>query len=82
MIDAAPVLFGASITFFINLGGKVMFFELCVHDGHAPVRLAMLSGDSSCIILGVLVHLDTCKVIDLISLIDHSVQISGNSLEV
>ena len=26
-----------------------MFFELSVHDGQAPVRQAMLSGDSSCL---------------------------------
>ena len=25
-----------------------MFFELYVHDGQAPVRRPMLSGDSSC----------------------------------
>ena len=27
---------------------RVMFFELYVHDGQAPVRRPMLSGDSSC----------------------------------
>ena len=27
---------------------RVMFFELCVHDGQASVRRAMLYGDSSC----------------------------------
>ena len=27
---------------------RVMFFEFCVHDGKAPIRRAMLSGDISC----------------------------------
>ena len=31
----------------LTLAVRVMFFELCVHDGQAPVRRAMLSGDSS-----------------------------------
>ena len=32
----------------LTLVVRVMFFELCVHDWQAPVRRAMLSGDSSC----------------------------------
>ena len=32
----------------LTLEVRVMFFELCVHDGHAPVMRSMLSGDSSC----------------------------------
>ena len=40
-------LFDASITFF-RLTLEVRVFELCVHDGQAPVRRAILSSDSSC----------------------------------
>ena len=43
-MDAAPILFNASTTFFIDLGGK----GLCVQDGQASVGQAMLSDDSSC----------------------------------
>ena len=48
MIDAASVFFDTSINFFINFGGKVIFFELCVQDGQSPVRQTVLSGDSFC----------------------------------
>ena len=37
--------------FSLALEVKVEFFELCAHDGQAPVRQAMLSGDSSCCLL-------------------------------
>ena len=33
----------------LTLEVRVMFFELCVHDGQALVRRAMLSSDSSCL---------------------------------
>ena len=34
----------------LTLDVRVMFFELCVHDGQTPVRQAMLSADSACLI--------------------------------
>ena len=45
------------LQFYLNLASlssltlrvRAMFFELCVHDGQAPVRRALLSGDSSCL---------------------------------
>ena len=32
----------------LTLEVSAMFFELCVHDGQAPVGRTMLSADSSC----------------------------------
>ena len=41
----------ASPRFILVLEMRVTFFEFCVQDGQAPVRIAMLSDDSSCLFL-------------------------------
>ena len=48
IINAASVLFIAGSPSSLMLEVRVMSFAHCVHDGHLPVRRAMLSDDSSC----------------------------------
>ena len=48
MIDAAPVYSVLASPSSLTLELRIMFFELCFHDGQAPIRRAMLSGDSFC----------------------------------